>query len=157
MSKVILTKEQAKFVEKYKAVRGLAEKLSKAISEGYEVESEFNAGDKVLFTASKKPVINNLKDKSPFDCGDWMTKEGSCIGESDFRHATPEEVYWLETLGRDSIADFKHGDIFIDAEGAELVLGGMWELNDAAQWYKDSDFKGIYPAESFKRYPQEDE
>lgn len=167
MEKVVLTKEQAEIVEKYKSVKGLAEKLSKAISEGYEIESEFNAGDKVMY---KKEALDYPDDPDAtrvftlsnpvVNAAGWFY-EGENMGwdyETDFRHATPEEIYWLETLGREKLFDFREGDAILDIHGDITPVNTEFQVNHAVSYFsnKIGKIKGIYPTESFKRYPQED-
>ena len=182
VEKVTLTKEQAEAIEFIKTVGYSNDnmvnshvtgwsatntavlnvlkvsEMAKALYIGYEIEPEkpkFQPEDKVLFHASKKPKINTLKDKSPFDDNAWTTKEGSCIDEEDFSKATQEEVYWYETLNRETVKNFRIGDIYIDREYRAEILENDRHVQLAQIWYADGDFKGLYPAESFKTFPKE--
>ena len=159
MKKVVLTEAQAEFVEKYKAVRGLAEKLSKAISEGYEVEPEFKAGDKVILWGK---VVTLKENRELLGSEAWSVEEnnGVRLYTSDLVRATPEAVYWLETLNRDFIGDFREGDIFVFKGGFERKVhknnsGENFTIGTAVVDYEIGDFSGVYPAGSFKSFTKE--
>lgn len=174
VEKVMLTKEQADAIEEIKdkdyAINILAlqkrpdhvlatleisqiAKLLYGLVE-YEIEpakSKFEAGDKVLTRNSK--VVVTL-DNPLLNMPAWfvMSEPNKCewIYTKDFRHATPEEIYWLETLGRDYVGDFREGDVYIDNEGEPQILEKDRHVDLAKDWYAAGDFKGIFPAASFK-------
>lgn len=73
------------------------------------------------------------------------------------QQATKEEIYWLETLGRNKVADFQDGDVYVDSNGdATKIDGEEVQIEDAVAMYNEKDFIGLYPVDSFKRFPMED-
>lgn len=81
----------------------------------------------------------------------------------DVRHATEEELYWMKTLERDYVGDFRYTDVFIDNNGeAHLLRGihpsdGYADVEDAKSWHEHGHFKGLYRAESFTPYTRKGE
>lgn len=133
---------------------------------GYEIEkSKFKAGDKVVTIWDENKSFYTLEEFYPEITN---TKEGKGwklvdlhfgIHEKHIRHATPEEIYWLETLGREKLFDFREGDAILDIHGDITPVNTEFQVNYAVSYFsnKTKNLKGVYPAESFKRYPQEDE
>lgn len=164
VEKVKLTKEQAAFVEEWKNIKTGYDNFVRALNEGYEIEEEkpdFKAGDKVITKKGGELVVlsNPILNLDAWFLMDDHEKTKWAYTK-DFRHATPEEVYWLETLGRHEVGDFHAGDAFVDSSGETLRIGDV-EIHDARiesakRWYSEGDFKGIYPAESFKPFSKED-
>lgn len=123
----------------------------------YEVEQQrFKAGDKLYGPLTLKKILNVIS------CSGRVVsvKEFSYpLPADEYRIATPEEVYWLETLGREKLFDFREGDAILDIHGDFTPINTEFQVNHAVLYFsnKTKNFKGIYPAESFKRYPQEEE
>ena len=135
--------------------------LAKALYVGYEVEKpEFKTGDKVILWGK---VVTLKENRELMGVETWGVEEnnGVRLHTSDLIRATPEEIYWLETLGRKEVGLFKYTDVFVDGDGdAHLLRGvhpsdGHRSLEDAEYWYGTGFFKGIFPAESFKPFPKE--
>ena len=128
--------------------------LARALYVGYEIEKpKFQAGDKIIhcneiFTLEEK---HSLMDSKVY----WSFKEAAgTIDESYLTKAKPEEIYWLHELGRDSVGEFREGDVIITQEvsyrysvdGEVDTIGpGTTKL-----WMDQGIIKGIYPVESFK-------
>lgn len=144
----------------YKSLNSLSlDQFLKAFYAGYEIEPEklnFNIGDAVIVNYDGEEVFSRIKGWIREKEGTFFLGKGHYGANSEIaRHATPEEIYWLETLNRKEIAEFKNGDVFVDGDDEVYILGGLHELNDAKEWYEDHDCNGIYPAESFKPFPKE--
>lgn len=181
--KVILTKEQADGLEAFKKLRSSLEEwmhdrkdpnaarsiiheltfdqIARALLIGYEIEPEqpkFKAGDKVIWS-SRDGNITELCELDRERTGEgekcWWCTDGDWATEKQMRLATPEEIYWLETLGREKVGDFRENDTFVGHDRSFFILNEI-DIEDAQIWYKDGALKGLYPAESFKRYPQEE-
>ena len=191
MEKVIISKEQAEAIESIKdkdyAINILAlqkrpdhvlatleiSQIAKLLygSVGYEIEPEqpkFKAGDKVLvlednsiFTLDERKFEH---DRSEF--GNAWSAKGvlGWIGENQFHLATSEEIYWLEKLNRDKVADFRKGDV-IKCEDKFLqvfenmgcdIYGSHISPEFAGKLYSDGSLYALSPAESFKPFPKED-
>ena len=136
-------------------------KLSRVLHIGYEIEPEkpkFQPGDKVLYQAEYgEAKIFTLIEESNYQ-GDWkVEKSNGCILGERFRHATPAEIKWYETLGRKSIGDFHYGDVAVGLD-EDMYLVGMGEISiqDAKDMHKKGLFKGIYPIGSYSRLPKEE-
>lgn len=134
--------------------------LARALYTDYEVEETFKPGDKVLLNVNRLISVETLTMKNPHVKGDWGTEQGcGCISEKDFRHATPEEIFWLETLGRDEVGAFHYGDIVVTDLNVPIkvgeydVPGRLIGLERTLKFYKNKSLNGIYPAESFKAIP----
>lgn len=180
VEKVLLTKEQAMELESFKRLGCSLEDLANnknnpvepysvihelSIDEmakvlyhpcGYEVkEPEFKAGDKVILWGG---VVTLKESRELLGSVAWSVEEnnGVHLYASDLVRATPEEVYWLETLGREKVGDFHVGDAYMDSSNQIYEVKGTVGLAGAANFYKKGDFKGIYPTESFKPYPEEE-
>lgn len=189
VEKVKLTYEQAEAIEIYKALRytietfvntkqsfGMSFKSLKSLSVddfasalliGYEIEqSKFQPGDKVLvFEDNRIFILDERKlehDRSEF--GNAWKAEGvlGWIGEKQFRHATPEEIYWLETLGREKVGDYYYGDILTSSDHIPFVISnktdtgaGFIDKRDADEFRRKFNLKGLLPAESYKAFPKE--
>lgn len=130
--------------------------MAKALYIGYEIEKpKFQPGDKVIRRSSNKIHTLHSKRDMPIVFGTtkvWNVGEGhTWIGESEFRHATPEEIYWLETLGRDKVRELRKGDViaYSNAEPAKVNIPEFWTE------HKFTNVTGIYPADSFKPFPKE--
>lgn len=163
MGKIILTKEQAAIVETYKLTRELAEKLTDAVKNGYEIESEFKVGDKVMcfnkegnksdFCTLESKIIGYRKN-----LGWWCTDGKASSGI--IRHATQEEIYWFETLGREFVGDFREGDVIItnDVSYRYSMDGEIDSIGEhtTKQWAEQGIITKIYPVESSKKYPQKE-
>ena len=170
MEKVTLTKEQVSAIEEIKdkdyAINILAlnkrpdhplaslemsliAKLLYGLVE-YEVEPEkpkFKIGDKVIF--QNKLMTLDIKASTT---NAWYGNSDYFMFANEFRHATTEEIYWLETLRRDFVGDFRIGDT-VEAEGHKMIkITDAYLLKCAKQWDRDELIIGIYPAESFKPY-----
>lgn len=137
--------------------------IAKALYAGYEVEEKFNPGDKVITKKGGELVVlsNPMLNKPAWFIMDNFDK-AKFIYTKDFRLATTEEIYWLETLGRKEIMDFREGDIYVDnADQANRLFmdAGTYNhkvtIEDAKCNYENRIFKGIYPAESFKPFTKE--
>lgn len=161
MEKVKLTKEQAAFVEEWKSIRTGFENIVRALTEDYEIESDqpkFQCGDRVIKKNGETfryngSMISRIRGGSA-EGQVFLLNEG-WIDLDDLKLATPEEIYWLETLGREKVMDFRPGDVFIDAKGDvhELYTGNSPK---AKKWYREGNFIGLHPAESFKPFPKEE-
>lgn len=141
--------------------------LAKALYVGYEVEEvAYLPGDMVvyknggLFANGKRIATVHAHDRENravmFDS--TFNHPLNTMGTKQLRKATEEEIFWLHKLGRDKIGDFKYNDVFVDKDGKSYLLrdahpaDGYRGLDDADFWYESGDFKGIYPAESFKPF-----
>lgn len=141
------------WIGEYKPMKELSiSQLARAIHVGYEIEKpKFQAGDKIIhcneiFTLEEK---HNLIDSKVY----WSFKEAAgTIDESYLTKATEEEIYWLHELNRKKVPDFKIGDVFVDRLNAGYRLNEEQIVKDFIQYYEEDDFKGIYPAESFKPF-----
>lgn len=112
---------------------------------------KFNAGDKVIVCKSVSAYeVLTLKETADQLNRVWQIKERPrFINEEDFRHATAEEIFWLETLGRSKVLEFRAGDTVLDEFGHLHVVG------DPSEWNSAQTILGIYPSGSFKAYPSE--
>lgn len=135
--------------------------------DSYEIkpeQPEYNAGDKVITKKGKElvtlsnPMLNMeawfLMDN--YDKTKWIYTE-------DFRHATPEEIYWMEELKRKKVADFKYRDVVRGNDDYIYEVSDNDRSDDhilgttAEEWYSQGRLTGIYPADSFKPFPKESE
>lgn len=174
--KIVLTQEQAKLIEELKGVAyavnlldmgnkyPLSElkvsELVRAFNGHYEVEKpKFKTGDKVVTVWEKDNSFYILgapyPEISDFEKGKgWhLVNQPFGIQEKNIRHATPEEIYWLHELGREKVRDFKVGDVFVDRLNAGYRIYSEQNMGQFIQYYEEDDFIGIYPAESFCRFP----
>lgn len=134
--------------------------FARAVINGHEVEKPmFEVGDKVVNNdgseITKGVYIATFEGANHIGLRFLKGHYGAFVGEK-LRHATPEEIYWLETLGRKKIGEFQVGDIMLDKDGDPI----LYEDNTSdpyqfAQWYSEGDFLGLYPAGLFKPFPQE--
>lgn len=124
--------------------------LSKALYIGYEVEETFKAGDKVVITEKGNEIFTLSNPLVGQPAWFFMANSTKWAYEEDLRLATPEEIYWLETLGREKVGDFRIGDVYIDNEGEPQILEKDRHVDLAKDWYAAGDFKGIFPTASFK-------
>lgn len=126
----------------------------------FEVQSErpkFQPGDIIIdLSVEGCPLIRVHTVGATEVFGTWGNKYQTCVHKVNARLATPEEIYWLETLNRDSVKDFRIGDVYIDRECRAEVLEKDRHLQLAQIWYADGDFRGLYPADAFKPFPKED-
>lgn len=134
--------------------------LAKVLYIGYEIEKpKFKAGDYVFVNwASGRDIHRVLKVN---DNGDVVLDQQyprNCHPRMELvQPTTTEEAYWLGELGRKCVGDFKDGDIYIKQDNGCYLVGSDVFAERASDWYEDDDnFKGIYPAESFRPYPQEE-
>lgn len=125
-------------------------KLETAEAEGNE-KRKFKVGDKVIVCKSVgSSEVLTLKETADQFNGVWQIKERPrFIHEEDFRHATAEEIFWIETLGRSKVLEFRAGDTVLDGFGQLHVVG------DLSEWTSPQIIQGIYPFGSFKAYPAE--
>lgn len=180
--KVLLTKEQAHEFESFKVLRNSLEdwardkqdsnavhsiiheltfdQMARAYLVGYEIKPEqpkFKAGDKVIQPEHLDEILTIEKKR---DEGGWLYTSGGYDFEENIRLATPEEIYWLETLGREKVGDFQIGDIFIESDGDARTISDVGNfsitLEHAAEMYRLDNLVGIYPAESYKPFPGTD-
>lgn len=179
MEKVVLTKEQAEAIENRSNIESALhyhatsrwtdkrneclnrlslEKFARALLVGYEIEKpKFKPGDKVIrldglcFAGFKNiEIVERVKENS-------ITLSNDLQYSHDFmRHATPEEIYWLEELGRKEIGDFQEGDKYVDRAGLTMTATCRNDIADFKKYYEKGDFKGIYPVESFKSFNKEE-
>lgn len=136
--------------------RGLADlktsTLSKALYIGYEIEQpNFYIGDKVVTPHQGiMPVHDVLGDVLVFMGGGYMYKKETC------HHATAEEIFWLKTLGRKKVMDFRGGDVLMDEDGSAYSLDIQMSEKEIIKLYKEGNyFVGLYPAEAFRPFPKE--
>lgn len=182
VEKVVLTEQQAAAIKFYRSqhfangeilgvhFNGNAEdindisiatdKLVAALYEGYEIEPEqpkFQPGDKVIHTDGRiADTIFTLKNKMPVKETAWEFENGGWDYEKVCRHATPEEIFWLDTLGRNEVGDFREGDIYVNSFGrASAIDKAGISLESAKKAYDQNAFQGIYPAESFRPFKKE--
>ncbi|CEG23149.1 hypothetical protein BN1080_02093 [Planococcus massiliensis] len=148
------------------------DQMARAYLIGYEIEKpKFQPGDRVIhinytnhpdwkkdFKIAEVLKQSEYRSRVFFELKDFGDYE-----ENYIRHATPEEIYWLETLGRDKVMDFHENDIYVDGDGDlfELSQNGQCDnytrFSSAEKWYKSGgDFKGVYPADAFKPFPKEE-
>lgn len=130
--------------------------IAKALYAGYEVEQpQFKAGDKVTVWGR---VVTLKKNREILGSEAWTIEENNGVNfyTSDLIIATPEEIYWMETLGREKVMDFLPGDVFIDAKADvhELFTANSPK---AKKWYRQGNFIGLHPAEHFKPFPKEEQ
>lgn len=152
----------------YKPMKELSiAQLARAIHVGYEVEKpQFKNGDFLI-----------RKNGERFECGSCVDlfyyydeevsyvvlQTGWRVPAEEVRLANEEEIYWMYELNRYKVGDFKYNDVFVDEDGESHLLkdahpaDGYRGLNDAEFWYESGNFKGIYPAESFKPFQKEAE
>ena len=183
--KVVLTQEQADAIRALRNTNAVVNLLDlkgplselkvhdifKALQGWYEVEKpKFRAGDKVIrkdgltFAAGEFiwTVVEDQQDS-------WKAKiVGSGDGWDVFwetasiRHATPEEIFWLHDLSRDSVGEFREGDVFVLDDGYIYKVEEDDRSEDkircslAKLWYSQGRLVGIYPASSFKSYKREE-
>ena len=168
LEKVILTKEQAEIIEKIKRGNQLSKKFARAIIEGYEIEEDhptYKPGDIVVSIITG----NVYKLLAPHD-GGWYEGEVlfsdidnsgliARLAKKNIRHATKKEVFWAE-LGRD-VEEFKEGDAIYTVHDSIFIIDELrageedFISLEGAKRKSVNSIKGIYPAESFKRFSKE--
>lgn len=139
----------------YKPMKELSiSQLARAIHVGYEVEKpRFQAGDKVIhLDATISDMVFEIKNIMPIKSVAYEFTNGGWDYADRLRHATEEEIYWLHELKRKKVPDFKIGDVFVDRLNAGYRLNEEQSVKDFIQYYEEDDFRGIYPAESFKPF-----
>lgn len=181
--KVILTQEQADFIEQAIKLVGKKSiivdefarsphsfgtgrnpvrefsvgKLADVLFNGYEVEKpKFQVGDKVVNVYSNKFNTGERILSVVSMNGEEYSVElsnGLYYVENALLHATPEEIYWLYELGRDKVLDIKIGDYVVFGDGETLYIHDKSTMSAAVNLYSE-EIKGIYPAESFKPLPK---
>ncbi|MEZ0482630.1 hypothetical protein [Planococcus sp. SSTMD024] len=141
--------------------------LAKALYVGYEVEEvAYLPGDMVvyknggLFANGKRIATVHAHDRENravmFDS--TFNHPLNTMGTKQLRKATPDEIFWFCELGRDSVGDFRVGDITVDRREMIFIVSESESQDDhlsislAKLWYKDGLIDGIYPAESFKQF-----
>lgn len=134
--------------------------------EGYEIESAFNVGDKVV----KKNGITFVAKEHVWEIRSIYDGWLICVGSSpnhpikyrsyDLQLATQEEIYWHETLGREFVGDFREGDVIItnDVSYRYSMDGEIDSIGEhtTKQWAEQGVINKIYPVESSKPYPQKE-
>lgn len=154
-------------VEPYSVIHDLSlDQMAKVLyhPDGYEVEQpKFKAGDKVMLWGG----VVTLKDsRELLGSVAWSVEEnnGVHLYASDLVRATPEEVYWLGTLGREKVGDFRKGDVIkcgdkflqvFENMGCD-IYGSHISPEFAGTLYSDGSLYAISPAESFKPLPKEE-
>lgn len=131
--------------------------LAKALYIGYKVEETFKPGDKVVRVDGS--CFTGFKDIETVERAKFgsVTLSNHLQYSYDFiRHATPEEIYWLETLGREKVGDFRNWDVLIDKAGVPHIIFAEEGVEYALEQYQENSLAGIYPAESFKPFPKEE-
>lgn len=175
MEKVKLTKDQADLVEEIITERTVwdrlmdlsREELGLALSGHYELVPEtpkFLVGDWVVrkdghpFTGNVR--IGAISRKTHKKIQSVIPRGGVLpysVEKSKIRHATPEEIYWMETLGRKKVADFRAGDVLVADDDLSYRIGfDNVDLLEAKDGYEEGVLLGIYPDESFKPFPREE-
>lgn len=131
------------------------DEMAKALYAGdYEVEKpEIEIDDMVVridgqsfLDGGEIQRVTEIRDKV------LILKTGYQYTWDFIRKATPEEIYWLHELKRKKVPDFKIGDVFVDRLNAGYRLNEEQNVKDFISYYEEDDFRGIYPAESFKPY-----
>lgn len=175
-NKVVLTKEQAEAIEKYKlmswdvsnfiAVKDqwtskyaplktlTVDEMAIALYVGYEIEQpKIEVGDWVVRT---KYGFHGVKRVSSIDHRYLKVEEDdvSYLLENT-RHATKEEIFWAE-LGRES-GELRIGDVYCYENGISYSIDNQDRLEMVKNRYKKGSLKGFYPAESFKPFPKDGE
>ncbi|WP_145990725.1 hypothetical protein [Planomicrobium sp. MB-3u-38] len=184
MEKVKLTKEQADAIENRSDVesalnyhattkwtdkrneslnRLTLEQFARALLIGYEIEPEqpkFQLGSEVIDVNSKNcPVITVTNQDGKHLYGYWGSHITTCVQKKNARFATPEEIFWKKTLGRDEVGAFHYGDIVVTDLNVPIkvgeydVPGRLIGLERTLKFYRNKSLNGIYPAESFKAIP----
>lgn len=167
MEKVKLTPEQAAFVEEWKSIKTGFENLVRALTEDYEIESEkpkFLPGDKVVYKEGGLFINGNGfavirahdRENNVVEFDESFNHPMKFLDGNRIRLATPEEIYWLETLGRDKVGDFRVGDVY-NVDDRNIKIFDSNTISKAKNWYEDGLFTGIYLAESFKPFPKEEQ
>lgn len=132
-------------------------------TDGYEIEQpKFQPGAEVIDMTSKNcPVITVTNHDEKHLFGYWGDDVRTCLQKKNARLATPEEIYWKKTLGRERVGDFRIGDIVLnkllhpyvvrkETDGATRV-----SRDKAYEMYKDEKLFSIYPASSEKEISKE--
>lgn len=177
MEKVLLTPQQADQVESIITERSTwteltdlsREELGAALSGNYELIPEppkFLPGHYVLrkdghpIDWKKRIGVIDRKVKFSYETvsvnGGEFTRH---IHRSKLRHATPEEYYWLEELGREKVGGFLEGDVIL-ALGSTYRYGVNGDFDyigeeTANKWREEGKINGIYPTQSYKPFPKE--
>lgn len=142
--------------ESYKEVNNISfEDFVDALLVGYEIKQpNFEVGDIVIGLDSGR-AFKLIKGESGLLGTVRMIggKEG-LISENRIRHATKEEIFWAE-LGRE-VGEFRVDDLVqTRSMSRPYKLKSKQDLLDANVEYSERNFKGFYPAESFKKFPKE--
>lgn len=125
---------------------------------------KFKRGDNVL-RIDGEDFKHGMKMKYIYSIVDEETVQVAELNgnwrNEDLRHATQEEAYWMEELHskdlrRGFVGDFRVGDVLVDKEGDTFTIYNEDSIKVGQRDYI-SNLEGIYPTESFKRYPQEEE
>lgn len=131
------------------------EVLSNRVDKANEKKTpKFKAGDKVIFANQILTLDAELPHplRVEGDEGKAWRLHDFCgwLGENQFRHATREEVFWIDELGRDEVGDFLRGDLLLYKHDEPRCLTENHDFDYAEADYEAGLVKGIYPTESFK-------
>ena len=151
--KVVLTKEQAKAIEKFqKTVHELgisSDELKVIFESGYEVKPEFKVGDWVYDIQHNK--VARIDHRGVDDNRVWVDDEDfNFFAIVNIRHATPEEI--AEEKERRLFAEhgrkkweLKRGDILIDESGHTRIVRGSTDahgfLDENKVHFMDGDWE----------------
>lgn len=156
---------KVEYKSQYKILRDLtASELAIALyGDGYEIESEFNVGDKVVFVYNTHfrggekilTVMNTENDEYAAQLTNGLYYKAESI-----RLATQEEIYWYETLGREFVGDFREDDVVITS-GVSYRCSMDNEIDsisidEAKEWMEKGVINKIHPVEFSKPYPQKE-
>lgn len=138
--------------------------LIKALYIGYEVEEDFKVGDWVTI------IVDSDSNNIAYEIHRLEGNLANLVYNDEFRsywpigdlrHATPEEIkaekerkVWAK-IGRE-VGEFREGDAYENSNGLTNVVDNTERIFIVRGLYEKGRIKGIYPAEYFIKFGEED-